>query len=189
MQTTSKETPDAVLVIRTRQGNANAFGELYDRYFDQLYRYIYFRVSDRQEAEDLTENVFLSTLEAILCKGSSIKNFRAWLFRSAHNIVVDHYRSYKRLVPLYEIGQLVEPSSESDPAIQNHVDGNLLRKAIGRLEPNMQQVISCRFIAGLSYPETAEIMGLKESHLRVLQHRALKQLKSYLSEDFDHHEQ
>jgi RNA polymerase sigma-70 factor, ECF subfamily len=188
MQQPNTEISDNVLVKRTRQGYGNAFGELYDRYFDQLYRYVYFRVSNRHDAEDLTETVFLRTLEAILNKKKNIKNFKAWLFRSAHNILVDHYRTQKYHADIDEVEYQPEMINKTDETTLDGSDRKLLREAIIKLEPALQQVISYRFIAELSYAETSEIMGLKENHLRVLQHRALKQLKFYLAKDFRNHE-
>lgn len=188
MHQPDKETPDNVLVKRTRQGYGNAFGELYDRHFDSLYRYIYFRVSNKQDAEDLTETIFLRTLETILNKKKNIKNFRAWLFRLAHNILVDHYRSRKIHADIDEVEYLPEIINVSGENSLDGSDRKLLKDAITKLEPALQQVISYRFIAELSYAETSEIMGLKVNHLRVLQHRALKQLKYYLSKDFQNHE-
>jgi RNA polymerase sigma-70 factor, ECF subfamily len=188
MQQSYTEVSDKVLVKWTRQGNGNAFGELYDRYFEKLYSYIYLRVSNKHDAEDLTETVFLRTLDVILNKRTNIKNLKAWLFRSAHNILVDHYRSKKTHVDIDEVEYLPEMSNN---VYSNHLDGSdriLIKNAITKLEPNLQQVIAYRFIAGLSYTETSEIMGLKENHLRILQHRALKLLKLYLSKEFKNDE-
>lgn len=188
MQLYSKQSPDKDLVELTRQGHGNAFGELYDRYFDLIFRYFYFRVSNRHDAEDLTETVFLRTLEAILHKNANIHNFKAWLFRSAHNILVDHYRAKKNQVDFDEVEYLSDVNANPDASSLDGSDRMMLRQAIARLEPNLQQVISLRFIAGLSYVETAEVMDLNRNHLRVLQHRALKQLKFYLSMDLKQYE-
>jgi RNA polymerase sigma-70 factor, ECF subfamily len=184
MQQSYTEVSDKVLVKWTRQGNGNAFGELYDRYFEKVYAYLYLRISNKHDAEDLTETVFLRTLDVMLNKKTNIKNFKAWLFSSAHNLLVDHYRSKKTQVDIDEVENLPELVNKENTNPLDGSDRILIRTAIEKLEPNLQQVIAYRFIADLSYTETAEIMGLKENHLRVLQHRALKQLRVYLSKDF-----
>lgn len=179
---------DSALVHKASRGDANAFGELYDRYFDQMYRYISFRVPTTEEVEDLTETLFLKTMEALHKQDGVIKNFRAWLYRSAQNLVIDHYRTRKDWQSLDEVGQIPDEEPGPEASMELAIQTATVQRAISRLAPDLQQVISCRFINSLSHAETAEIMGLKEGHLRVLQHRALKQLRFYLSTDNKHHE-
>lgn len=177
------EPSDAELLQRTKQGDANAYGELYDRYFEQIYRYVQFRVGLREEAEDLAEAVFLRTWEAIARSNSTVDNFQGWLFRSAHNAIIDHYRTRKNMVSLDQVAQLTDPTPVPESVVQQRLDGDKLNKALAKLPADLQQLIACRFGAGLSHAETAAVMGLKEGHLRVMQFRALKQLRKLLTED------
>lgn len=177
----SSET-DAELVARARQGDSEAFGSLYDRYLSPLFRYVYYRVADRMEAEDLTEMVFLKAWEALGGTDPDRMNFRAWLYRIAHNAVIDHYRTRKSEIPLERAGDLRQEGPTPEQGMQRKFEAARLARAISRLKPDQQQVIACRFLAQRSHAETAEIMNLKEGHVRVLQHRALKRLRALLME-------
>lgn len=179
---------DTELVKQTKQGEVDAYGELYDRYFKQLYRYIFFRVQNQEEAEDLTETVFLRTLESIQRRRAPIDNFQGWLFRSAHNLVIDHYRTTRSQVSLEKIADLQDSGLLPESKVQQDIDSVTLASAIGTLSPELQQIIACRFISGMSHAETSKIMGLNQGYLRVLQFRALKQLRAVLTREFDHHE-
>ena len=170
------------LIKQAVEGNKRAFGRLYETYLEQIYRYVYYRVSDHQEAEDLTEMTFLKAWEMIpKLKGQDvIRNFRAWIYRIAHNLVVDHYRKKK---PEFQMnGHTDLPSADTtlEAGFQEKEQGKQLKKAISQLEPAMQGVIIARFINQLSHAETAMALNLKEGHVRVLQHRALKKLRVLL---------
>jgi RNA polymerase sigma-70 factor, ECF subfamily len=176
-----KDLPDNELLERLRLGDTAAFGCLYDRYFDPLYKYIFFRVSSKAEAEDLTEEVFLKTWEALHVPRAPMINFRAWLYRVAHNIVVDHYRASKKTDPLHQSSSFRETGESMEKIVEKKQTAEEIARAVAQLEPRFQQVITCRFISGLSHAETAEIMGLNINNLRVLQYRALRKLNSLLN--------
>jgi RNA polymerase sigma-70 factor, ECF subfamily len=188
MASDNRHATDTELVKLTKQGKNSAYGELYDRYFKQLYRYIYFRVQNQEEAEDLTETVFLKTLESIHRRRATIDNFQGWLFRTAHNLVVDHYRTEKSQVSIDNIAELRDSQKLPESQIQMQFDNVALAKAVATLSPESQQIIACRFISGMSHAETAKILGVNQGYLRVLQFRALKQLRNVLTREFDHHD-
>jgi len=176
------DLPDPFLLARAIQGDAEAFGDLYERYLDEIQRYVFYRVANRFDAEDLTETVFLKAWEALPSFESSIVNLRAWLYRIAHNVVVDHYRSAREtteLSPKYLHDR--HPSPEHQ--IQDRDLRQQLTDMIKSLDPNLQQVIVCRFVSGLSHAETGQIMGIKEGHVRVLQLRALQKLRQMLEKE------
>jgi RNA polymerase sigma-70 factor, ECF subfamily len=173
---------DQELVTQVVQGNASAYGHLYDRYIEQIYRYIYFQTMNQHEAEDLTETAFLKTYEILKEDGSKITNFKAWLYRIAHNLVIDLYRSRSRavFVSLHEdMHDSLPPPETTVLDKENYRD---LFVALEKLDPQYRQVITCRFINGLSHDEVAQIMQLKPNHLRVIQFRALQKLRELLSE-------
>ena len=182
----SPQTKDEVLIKRASQGDKQAFGVLYENYMDQIYRYIYYRVANSFEAEDLTENVFLNAWQAmpkLATKDESLQNFRAWLYRIAHNVVVDHHRSNNPAISLDEALSLSDPTAGPESATQANQDSQQLAAAINNLEPNLQQVLVCRFINQLSHSETAEIMKIEPGYVRVLRHRALKKMAELLTEE------
>jgi RNA polymerase sigma-70 factor, ECF subfamily len=176
------EPSDQELLSRALQGDADAFGDIYERYLDEIHRYIYFRVTDRFEAEDLTEMVFLKAWEALPRFRSPDVNLRAWIYRIAHNTVVDHYRTHK---PTSELP--LEHARDASPLpehqIQNLDEHERLADLIRSLDANLQQVVICRFANGMSHAETAQVMGIKEGHVRVLQLRALQKLRELLENE------
>jgi len=184
MLTDFSELSDAELVDHATDGDKSAFGELYVRYLDKIYRYIYYRVGDHEETEDLTEVVFLKAWETMpRSRRAKVKNFRAWIYRVSHNLVVDWYRTRKQHVPLENINPPSVTVPHPERMIHNEEESQRLAQAISQLKPEYQQVIACRFVSQLSHAETADIMGLKEGHVRVIQHRALEKLGEFLQKE------
>lgn len=174
--------PDKTLLARAVQGDAGAFGDFYERYLEEIQRYVYYRVANRFDAEDLTETVFLKAWEALPYARSTIENPRAWLYRIAHNIVVDHYRTSR---PTAEIPSRLR--NDGNPSLEHQIqdrnEQQQLAAIIQSLDGTLQQVIVCRFISELSHAETAQIMGIKEGHVRVLQLRALQKIRHMLEKE------
>jgi RNA polymerase sigma-70 factor, ECF subfamily len=182
MPSGNAEPTDSILLVRAIQGDKEAFGNLYERYLDEVQRYVFYRVASRFDAEDLTETVFLKAWEALPRFESEKVNLRAWLYRIAHNVVIDHYRTRKPADDLPDTQlQDFHPSPEQQTQTQD--EHQQLVVAIQTLDENLQQVVICRFINGLSHAETAEVMGIKEGHVRVLQLRALQKLRHLLEKE------
>lgn len=173
---------------RAARGDRRAFGEFYELHRDEIYRYIYFRVSSQQTAEDLTGKVFLEAWEYLQRKRineNSIQNFRAWMFRIAHNKVVDHYRSRKDVVPFEKNIDFLSDRENVEHDIEFRAAADELRNAIQQLSPLYQQVVVLRFINQLSHAEVAQILDIREGHARIIQYRALKELKRYIPEVYE----
>jgi RNA polymerase sigma-70 factor, ECF subfamily len=171
------------LLSQAAQGNKNAFGLLYERYQDEIYRYVSYRVGDPIEAEDITSNVFLKTWEylpKIKKQDASIRNLRAWLYRVAKNMIIDFYRTKK---PERMTSFIKEDENSTRDSKEPVIPTSRLTKAIMELEPRQQQIIVLRFINQISHKEAAEIMGLNPAHTRILQYRALKKLQEILSDE------
>ena len=177
------DVPERDLVARAQAGDTAAFGSLYERHMDGIYRYVYYRVSDRDEAEDLTETIFVKAWEALPRYRPQGATFRAWLYRIARNTVIDRHRTRKEVVPLEQArGWLDLEASSPEAAAEAAQESARLGAALARLRPRLREVILHRFVAGLSHAETAQAMGLRVGHVRVLQHRALKQMRDLLTE-------
>ena len=169
------------LAGRAREGDQAAFAQLYEEHFDRIYRYVAIRIGDRIEAEDMTQQVFVNALHSI----SSFKwkgvPFAAWLFRIAHNQVVDYLRKKTRrtTVPLDE--SLI--SSDSNPQLmaEHNLDVEQLLLATRRLTEAQREVVSLRFAGGLSIAEVAKIMGKSQGAVKALQHSAIVALRRVLS--------
>lgn len=175
-----KEKTEA-LVKNAQLGDTDAFGELYDLYVDNIYRYIYFRV-EREEALDLTENVFLKAWENLKSyKKVSNKYFSSWLYRIAHNIVIDHYRGRRETVDITDLN-LPDEKRMNDPVVltEQSLSHDALRKAVGKLNKKYRQLILLKYVSGLSNPEIAKVMGRSEGNLRILKFRALRALRQIL---------
>jgi RNA polymerase sigma-70 factor (ECF subfamily) len=170
------------LVEQAIEGNVEAFAALYACYLEQIYRYIYYRVADEADAEDLTEEVFVRAWEAL--PGFELKQhpLKSWLYRIAHNLVIDHQRRRKP-VPMPEGDTLVTASSAAIPeeSVMLAHDAAVLVAAIKELDEEEQQVVILRFVEDLTHKEVAEIIGKTEGASRVIQHRALHKLKRVLS--------
>lgn len=178
---------EAELLRRALHGDKQAFGSLYEVYLEPIYRYIYYRVGDHAEAEDLTELVFLKAWEQLprTGKGTAVRNFRAWVYRIAHNLVVDRHRTHKPAVSLDQHNDTQAPVASPEALAEHMEQSDTLQAAILQLEPDLQQVVILRFVNQLSHAETGRILGKKEGHVRVLQYRALQKLRELLKKDYD----
>lgn len=172
------------LVLKASKGDHQAFGDLYELFLDQIYRYVFFRVGNQQDAEDLTENCFVKAWQALMKNPDQpIRNFNAWIYRIANNTITDHFRK-KRPVLMAEITQLKENTAEEpeDILIQDDVFDELV-SAMETLDERSYQVIQLRFLSQLSHSETAAILDLEEGHIRILQYRALKKMRAIMLKD------
>lgn len=169
------------LLLLAAHGDKNSFGMLYSHYLDEIFRFVYFKISDEQIAEDITEETFIRTwnsLSKIYKKDGKVDNFRAWLYRVANNLVIDYYRKKKPLLNLDRTWTKKQPLPE-DIVLKEELTNQLVR-LIKKLDPLHQEIIVLRLVNDLSHKEVAEIMNISEGNSRVLLYRALKELKSAL---------
>ncbi len=178
----SRQTPpDHELVARAQQGDADAFGVLYDRYVDDVYRFFYYRIFDQQEAEDLTETTFLKAWEHLdRLRAEPGMNFRAWLLRIARNLWIDRHRVAKDVVALDALPSLQDPEDSPERQAQQHEAREWLLRALAQLPERMRDVVVYRFFHGLKPAEIAELMDMSEANVRILQHRALQRMRRWL---------
>jgi RNA polymerase sigma-70 factor (ECF subfamily) len=168
---------DAALVARAKAGEIGAFGELYRRHLAPIYRYIRSRVGSDREAEDLTEEVFLKSFEALNTYVERGAPYSAYLYRIARNLVVDHYRSRNLPLPLDEVDRLEDPASAVETNLVQKESVHELMRGLAALGASQREVIRLRILVGLSTEEVAAWLGKKPSTVRVLLHRALKALR------------
>jgi RNA polymerase sigma-70 factor (ECF subfamily) len=182
-RSTRHVTNERALLERARAYDPAALGELYDRYAPKMYAYIYRRVGDAATAEDLTSELFLRVLHAIQDERAWRDSFVAWLYRIAHNLVVDAYR--RRPPPLVPLEDLPLASDEDDlaDAVQDAADRDRLRAAIALLTPDQRQVLTLRFGEGLTAKETARIVAKTTGAVEAMQHRALASLRRILAKE------
>ena len=171
------------LVNRSIKGDANAFGILYSRYMHSIYRYIYFRVGDEMEAEDMTEDVFVRAWKALPRYQFGKYPFTSWIYRIAHNLVVDGYRREPLPATVDAIEMVLLPDREPLPEelLMQEDDSVTLAQAIRKLSQEEQQVIVLRFIQGLTHTQVGKIIGKTKGASRVIQHRGLRSLNKNLN--------
>ena len=167
------------IVSRCQAGSSDSFAKLYDLFINPIYKYIFFRVG-RGEAEDLTELVFLKTWENIRSYKSGTSSFSSWIFRIAHNIVVDHYRSKRPEEQLDEQFQDFRREANAMDRAHRRFDKDLLTHAMKELNDNYRQIIILKYVNDLSNDEIAAITGRSHAALRILQFRALRSLRQVL---------
>ncbi|MEE8413081.1 MAG: ECF subfamily RNA polymerase sigma factor, BldN family [Dehalococcoidales bacterium] len=180
---------EASLVQRAQQHDQQAFTELYEAYFDKIYRYIVLKIGDRTEAEDMTQQVFLKALQSI----SSFKwkgvPFSAWLYRIAHNQVVDYFRKKTKRpsTPLDDSLNISDGKKESNPQsmVEHSFSIEQVVSATQRLTEAQHEVISLRFTSELSIAEVARIMGKSQGAVKALQHSAIAALRKTLVVETD----
>lgn len=158
-------------------GDSDAFAKLYDSYVDRVYRFIYFRVSNEQVAEDLSSQVFLKAWENLGRYEIRGLSFGAWLFRIARNLVIDYYRTKKDHESLEEDGSVATDAALTvDGKMDAEFEAEWLRSAMKHLTDDQRTVLTLKFIEGLSTAEIAEVMGKRQGAVRALQLRGLQAL-------------
>ncbi len=172
---------DEVSLVRSaKEGDQAAFARLYEENFNRVYRYVSLRIGDRTEAEDLTQQVFLNALRAIGSFNWKGTPFTAWLFRIAHNQVVDHFRKKSRQSPAEVDDSLPSQTGSPEKIIELNFEVARMIEATKQLTPAQREVISLRFAGELSIEEVARIVGRSEGAVKALQHSAIIALRKVL---------
>ncbi|MBA3489545.1 MAG: sigma-70 family RNA polymerase sigma factor [Longispora sp.] len=174
------------LIERAQAGEAAAFGLLYERYVDTVFRYIYFRVGSRPLAEDLTSDTFLRALKRISSFTWQGRDLGAWLVTIARNLVADHFKSGRYRLEV-ATGDVLEadrpergPEGSPEAAVLDKLTNITLLTAVKQLNPEQQECIVLRFLQGFSVAETASTMAKNEGAIKALQYRAVRALARLL---------
>lgn len=167
---------DQELIEQTLSGRTEAFGEVYDRWADKIYKFIYYRVGHKEEAEDITGRTFMKALKNLGRFSPEKGAFSTWLYTLAKNCVTDHYR---RSRPLQTVGASDDLPGTSDLFEENADRLRLaeVEKYLKTLKPEQRELILLRVWDGLSYAEIAAIAGKSEASLRMMFSRAIKELR------------
>jgi len=172
------------LLFKAKSKDPQAFSEVYDLYADRIYRFIFFKVNSREEAQDLTAEVFLKTWQYII-DGKEIKNLNAFFYKIAKNLVIDHYRkaSQQKEIPI-ERADLEQKALEFDglKQIESRVGLEKIEVKLKQLKAEYREIILLKYIEDLSISEIAQIMEKKKGAVRVMLFRALNALKELMEE-------
>lgn len=151
------------------------FGELYDAYSQKIYRYIYYRTQHKQTTEDLTSSVFLKALEHIGRYDPTKGSFSSWLYRIAHNAVIDHYRTETHTEDIETIFDLADDTNiERDADVSRNLAR--VREYLNKLNPEQRNIVIMRVWDELSYKEIADITGKSEESSRMVFSRTVRKL-------------
>jgi RNA polymerase sigma-70 factor (ECF subfamily) len=165
------------LIARARQGDRDAFADLYQRYLPMIYAYVRARVFDDGDAEDLTEQVFLRAFQALARYRPRGWPYSAFLYRIARNLVIDHVRRARRNVPAEAAEEQPDPAPSADEAFIQREDRRRLQQALDRLPPDYQEVIRLRLLLSLPTATAGVWLGRSEGAVRVLLYRAVQALR------------
>jgi RNA polymerase sigma-70 factor (ECF subfamily) len=170
-------------LVRQSQADARAFGALYDHYFPRVYNYVYFRVRDAASADDLVSTIFTRALDRLDTYRQERGAFGVWLFRIAHNVVVDHYRSAARTtsLPLEQVEPFMPRVPSAEQSLARRQETEALLAQVSRLPERDQEIIGLKFGGGLTNRKIAALLGLKESHVAVILYRAMRKLRRALA--------
>jgi RNA polymerase sigma-70 factor (ECF subfamily) len=172
------------LVAAAQQGDQAAFGQLYDRYVDVVFRFVLFRVGDRPLAEDLTSETFLRALRRISSVSYQGRDVGAWFVTIARNLVLDHVKSSRYRLEMTTADILDSSADDRGPEheVVEEATATELMRCVAQLGRDQQECIMLRFMQGLSVSETAAVMGRNEGAVKALQHRAVRRLAQLLPE-------
>lgn len=175
------ESSEDSLVKRAVQRDREAFASLYDRHVEHVYKHIYYMVLNKSDAEDITQEVFIRAWKYIDKYRYTGAPFVAWLIKIARNLIVDHYKARKKVGHLVEL-EVGSQTDETNPEAITEASLNRshVRKAILKLKGEKQKVILMHFIDGFSYREIAKLLNKSEGAVRVIQYRALNDLRHML---------
>lgn len=181
----ANQNPDLeILVQKALAGNETAFGQIYDLYFEKVYRFVFYRVNHKETAEDLVAETFIRVWDKL----SEIKGpatFSGWVYQIARNLVIDYYRSRKAFSDLAELENVL--SYEDNVIDKTNLDfqKKSFLVALKKLSSDKQLVIKLKFLDELENSEIAKILDKSEGAIRVIQHRAISELKNLLGEYHD----
>lgn len=177
-----QDLDDYQLIQMSKDGDTQAFGELYERHYQSVFRFLYAHLDNRQDAEDLMEEVFLSVWHSVANYKEKGVPFIAFLFRVARNGLIDHYRRSKSTKLLTSIEDLPLRDHEPEPGevLLTTLEHQEVRKVLEKLREDYRMVLVLRFLSELSPEETAEVMQRSAGAVRVLQHRALSAMRELL---------
>lgn len=177
MKSVKRNLQEKVAFLRLRSGDTDAFVFFYDKYVKNIYRFVYIKVSSKDIAEDLTQEIFLKTWQHLIDK-KQIDNFQAFIFRIARNTVIDYYRRNSRqTLPLEYIPEALEPAETGEQKTHQSLEVQKILQNLQSLKSEYREVIYLRFVEDLSLDDIAQIIDMEKSSVRVLLHRALNKLK------------
>lgn len=177
---TLSRTQEEQLVERAK-GDPDAFGELYDHYFGQIYRFVYSRLREQDAAEDVTSDVFFKALRALPRYKSAGHPFSAWLYQIAANAISDHYRAKKSHADLDEAVAVADPSRPVAERVIESDEARRVWEAIDSLPEQQRTAMTLKLGEDLKLAQIGQIMGKSEGAIKLLIHRGMVNVRQRLN--------
>ena len=171
---------EALLLTRIQSGEERAFVETYELFGPKIYRHALFRTSSPETAGDIMNETFMRAWETVRIKAASIRHLRAFLYRIADNLIIDHYRRNARAAVAIsdEIEQTLRAPGDPHAELDLLLKSERLAVALKRLRPESRDLLVMRYIDDLPIPQIAELTGKNKNAVYVALHRAVKELKA-----------
>lgn len=171
------------LVRAARNGDKEAVGILYDTYLDAVYRFVFFRVSSREDAEDISEQTFISAFEHIGRYEEKGLPFEAWIFKIARNKIIDHYRKQKPRIPIEELADLPDGKQNVEHDAERALTHTYVMDCMRRLPESYREILILTYIEEKTNEEISGLIHKPPAHIRVLKSRALHRLRALVAHD------
>jgi RNA polymerase sigma-70 factor (ECF subfamily) len=185
----SKNSQDKKIFFRVKKKDRNAFIEAYDLYADDVYRFVFFKIGNAEEAKDLTSAVFLKVWNYAQSRGlDESKSLRAFIYKTARNLIIDYYRQKRETESRLDDGEnklldfLADEKQDLVKQTELLSDMNLVMAGLGKLKDEYREIILLRFVDELSFAEIAEVTGKTSGSIRIQAFRAMQALKDLLGE-------
>lgn len=173
------------LAKKCQAGDKESFSQIYDLLADKIYKFVFFKCKS-EDCDDLVEVIFIKIWEKINLYEDSNGYFSAWVYKIAHNTVIDYYRKHRPILSIEESLGIEDEDEEKNPLIttEKKLNGEIVRLALEKLKEPYKEIIILKYIQDLSNEEIAEITGRSHVSIRVISHRALSKLKKILEKTF-----
>ncbi len=172
---------------KIQDGDEQSFGKVYDWYVDKIYRYVFLKIGSKEKVEEIVQDVFLKFWRFVRDKENEVKDINALLYSIAKSMIADYYRSAGENIISLDETMMIEDETSEEETMSDDIDISLdiekVKGVLKRMPQIYQDVIIMKFVEEMEHSEIAEALGKEEGNVRVLAHRALKQLRELLKSD------
>jgi RNA polymerase sigma-70 factor (ECF subfamily) len=167
---------EQAIISKCQQGKLEEFGQLYDKYIQKIYNFVYYKTHHKETAEDITSLVFMKAIDKINSFDSGKGNFSSWIYRITRNTIIDHYRTKKEDANIEDIWDLAgDENIERDIDTRNKLKE--VEKYLEKLNPEHRDIVIMRVWQGMSHNEIADALGKTEASIKMTFSRTMQKLR------------